>query len=85
MPRRHARKPQRGDLVVVKWADIAGAETGEPDPPVFETPGYWVGWKTLKGIRGLHVAKNRTVLGCCDGDGWDWYIKGAVLDVRVVE
>lgn len=82
MAKRRSRKPQKGELVVICWADIAGNEGGEPDPPVLETPGYWrAGWTTINGVRGLRVDKNKLIQGRDYDEGWDWYVKGSVLKV----
>lgn len=79
-----ARRPRKGDLVVVEWEDFAGSEDGEPDPPVFATPGFFVAWIDKNGVKGLHLDRSRIVAGSSDYDrGWDFYPKRAIRKIEI--
>lgn len=81
--RTNNHKPVAGDLVLVKWEDIAGGESGTHESPVFITPGYYVGWKKKNGRRYLHMHRSELESGSPDFNvGWDCYPEGVVLEVK---
>lgn len=87
MGKRNIRKPKKGDLVIVRWVDIAGGESGEPEVPVFETPGFFIGWRGRGEDRILHIARSRIANGTSLDwqTGWDAYPPGAVRSIVVKE
>ena len=81
---RRPLKPRSGDLVMVRWCDIAGGEGGQEDAhcPVFETPGFYLGIRTKNGERILVTERSSGELGWLMG--WDSYPMSIVKDVEVV-
>ena len=82
MARKKNSQPQPGDLVLVRWEDIAGGEHGTPETPVFETPGYFVGWVRRGGRRYLDMGRSRLIEGSSEFNvGWDTYPAAVVKEV----
>jgi hypothetical protein len=79
------RKPRRGDLVVVTFTDLATdhSESDKATVVVGRTPGWYVGWRKIKGVKTLVVE----VTQWDEQDfqpGWNTYPEPIVRNVAVI-